>query len=53
MIDAIVAKMADGIDDIRLKDLERMTFALMLYNFIPPSRPDIFQVRLIFFGLHG
>ncbi|KAK8386176.1 hypothetical protein O3P69_010711 [Scylla paramamosain] len=43
-IDIIASKFASDISSIRLKDIERITFALMLYNCVPPSRPDIFSL---------
>ena len=44
VIDMIASKFADEISTIRLKDIERITFALMLYNCVPVSRPDIFTL---------
>ncbi|XP_027228718.1 FAST kinase domain-containing protein 5, mitochondrial [Penaeus vannamei] len=44
VINTIAARFAEDMNELRLKDLERLTFALMLYNFIPPSRPDIFAL---------
>ncbi|XP_076054954.1 FAST kinase domain-containing protein 5, mitochondrial [Oratosquilla oratoria] len=43
IINNIALKFADCMEDLRLKDIERLTFVLMLYNFIPPSCPDIFN----------
>ncbi|XP_071532074.1 FAST kinase domain-containing protein 5, mitochondrial [Panulirus ornatus] len=43
VINTIAAKFANDIKTLRLKDIERITFALMLYNYVPPSRPDIFN----------
>lgn len=42
VINAIAARFASEVKSLRLKDIERITFALMLYNFIPPDCPDIF-----------
>ncbi|KAG7167652.1 FAST kinase domain-containing protein 5, mitochondrial-like isoform X2 [Homarus americanus] len=44
VIDTIAVKFASDIKVLRLKDIERITFALMLYNYVPPSRPDIFML---------
>lgn len=43
-INIIATKFASEIETIRLKDIERITFALMLYNCVPVSRPDIFSL---------
>ncbi|CAL4063546.1 unnamed protein product, partial [Meganyctiphanes norvegica] len=37
-------RFAADLKNLRLKDIERITFALMVYNFIPPSRPDFFSI---------
>ncbi|XP_045603392.1 FAST kinase domain-containing protein 5, mitochondrial [Procambarus clarkii] len=42
VIDTIAVKFASDIKVLRLKDIERITFVLMLYNCVPPSQPDIF-----------
>ncbi|XP_068225597.1 FAST kinase domain-containing protein 5, mitochondrial [Palaemon carinicauda] len=42
VINAIAQRFASEVKSLRLKDIERITFALMLYNYIPPSCPDIF-----------
>lgn len=44
VIDIIASRFAADISSIRLKDIERLTFVLMLYNCVPPSRPDIFAL---------
>lgn len=44
VIDIIASRFAMDMSSLRLKDIERITFALMLYNCVPPSRPDIFAL---------
>ena len=44
IISKITCRFAQNINEIRLKDLERITFVLMLYNFIPPDQPDILEI---------
>ncbi|KAK3876256.1 hypothetical protein Pcinc_018943 [Petrolisthes cinctipes] len=44
VMDTIASRFAGDIKGLRLKDIERLTFALMLYNYVPPSRPDIFNL---------
>nr|XP_053656080.1 FAST kinase domain-containing protein 5, mitochondrial-like [Cherax quadricarinatus] len=44
VIDTIASKFANEMTVLRLKDIERITFALMLYNYVPPSQPDMFNL---------
>ncbi|KAG0722490.1 FAST kinase domain-containing protein 5, mitochondrial [Chionoecetes opilio] len=44
VINMIASRFASDMSNIRMKDIERITFALMLYNFVPSSRPDIFTL---------
>ncbi|KAK7082600.1 hypothetical protein SK128_025523 [Halocaridina rubra] len=41
-VNAIALRFYKELKFLRLKDLERMTFALMLYSYVPPSCPDFF-----------
>lgn len=43
VINTIACRFSKDVKLLRLKDIERMTFVLMLYNYVPPSCPDIFM----------
>uniref|UniRef100_A0A2P2I2P3 FAST kinase domain-containing protein 5 n=1 Tax=Hirondellea gigas TaxID=1518452 RepID=A0A2P2I2P3_9CRUS len=44
VINQIALNFAENASSLRLKDIERMSFVLLLYNFTPPARPDIYEV---------
>lgn len=44
MLSGIVLNFAEDTSSLRLKDIERTVFSLMLYNYMPEERRDILQI---------